>query len=139
MSIVRRHSILLLLALACAAPGACIAQAQPRETLADEARAEAGKSRSAFGRVMDVMISALQHQSRAQAQSAGGARTTAAGTPTGIEVGAAFSDALEAGKGPAAGAPAPGTGTGGAAAAEAPRAAPPELPSVHGTTLAGPG
>src|SRR5690606_205984 len=84
--------------------------------------AEAGKSRSAFGRVMDVMISALQHQSRAQAQSAGGARTTAAGTPTGIEVGAAFSDALEAGKGPAAGAPAPGTGTGGAAAAEGPRA-----------------
>src|SRR5690606_41550352 len=102
MSIVRRHAVLLLLALACAAPGACIAQAQPRETLADEARAEAGKSRSAFGRVVDELVSARPHQPRAQAQAAGGARTGAAGTPTGIEDGAAYSGAPDAGNGPAA-------------------------------------
>lgn len=146
----------LLLAAACMACAPCLAQeARARADVVDNgvgAAAFAGDRgmpataprRSAFGRVMDVMIASLQHQARASERpqpAAAPVRTTAAGTPLGIEVGGAFSAALDG----AAGAPAHTTGTGGVAADGAPRATPPEprdtLPAnaLDGTALAGPG
>lgn len=67
---------------------ACMAQSR---TPPDETR------RSAFGQVMEVMIDALQREAMRNADpstathpAAGEVRTTAAGTPLGIEVGDAF-------------------------------------------------
>ena len=87
----RNHLPLLLLPAMILAAPACMAQA--RDGATDEAPAataqEQAPQRSAFGRVMAVMIDALQqgvqHQ-EAQVDSG----TTAIGTPLGIEVGEAF-------------------------------------------------
>lgn len=141
----RRLSNHLLLAAACIACAPCIAQeARARadmeggysgSMLRERAAVAAETRRSAFGRVMDVMIASLQRQARESdppRQSAASVRTTAAGTPLGIEVGGAFSAALDG----AASAPAQPTGTGGVAADGAPRATPPE---PRDTALAGPG
>lgn len=102
-----RVSTFLLLAAALCAPGACLAQGQAQAApRAASASAEATPSqqasaaprtdetRSAFGRVMAVMIAALQHQASEPVSMAPPVRTTAAGTPMDIEVGAAFSDAM---------------------------------------------
>lgn len=91
---------LILLAMIMAAP-ACMAQAR------DDAPHELGQAaepardtphRSAFGRVMAVMIDALQREAVHQdvagdiaAKAAPEVRTSAIGTPLGIEVGDAFS------------------------------------------------
>ena len=87
-----------------------------------------------YGRVMAVMIRALQHQSDAPSQTVAPVRTTAAGTPMDIEVGANFRDALEGGAIRAR----QKTGTGGAAAAPSPRAAPPENLALRQATAARP-
>lgn len=154
----RASTIAVLLVAALAAHGACFAQApaSPRavdvdvdaqpaahagQAASDSAPAIAdGESRSAFGKVMGVMIGALQRQSRERAHPARPVRTTAAGAPTGIQVGAAFREALSA-ESPrkTVRARKHGTGTGGAAAATVPRAAPPEDPALRQAALAGPG
>lgn len=109
----RRVSVLLMLAAALYAPGACFAQVQaqagatgspdpmslhdPAVDAAADARADdarTGETRSAFGRVMAVMISALQHQASTPSTPSAPVRTTAAGTPMDIQIGAAFSDAM---------------------------------------------
>lgn len=151
----RRVTTLLLLVAAFAADGACFAQApidhetpgailatpyaaSPYEPSQPGAR-NAGPSsrpRSAFGKVMAVMIAALQRQSRDGTEPAAApVRTTSVGTPPGIEVGAAFRDGLDAGDRSEEHA----TGTGGAVAEPLPRAAPPEDPVLRQATLAGPG
>jgi hypothetical protein len=155
----RASTIAMLLAAALAAHGTCFAQAPAAAASgveaqrATEASAAAttetettptDESRSAFGKVIDVMIGALQRQSRDRARPARPVRTTAAGTPTDIEVGAAFRDALSgSGEGArdidAIRAGTRQTGTGGAAAATTPRAAPPEDLAVRQAALAGPG
>jgi hypothetical protein len=126
-----RRAPILLLAAALAVHGACFAQARPQATAGDASGAggdaalpapSEGATRSAFGRVMAVMIRALQHESDAPSRAIAPVRTTAAGTPMGIEVGANFRDALDT----RATRMRPETGTGGAAAAPSPRAAPPE-------------
>ena len=100
-----RAASLLLLSAALCAPGACFAQADaPGATATADAMPSAAapadprtdETRSAFGRVMAVMISALQRQASAPASEANAdpVRTTAAGTPLDSEVGAAFSDAM---------------------------------------------
>lgn len=121
-------STVLLLAAALGAPGACFAQAQQRGNVpADAAPAAApadprtDTTRSAFGRVMAVMIAALQQQASEPASPATPVRTTAAGTPMDIEVGAAFNDAARA--------PTPSS--------RAPRTAPSDL-ALSQAALAGP-
>jgi hypothetical protein len=139
----RRVSILLLLAAALAAHGACFAQSQARDrgdalgATQDTAAQDTADAvpRSPFGKVMAVMISALQRQEGQQSQPVAPVRTTASGTPLGIEVGAAFRGALESRGNAGRNA----TGTGGAAAAAMPRATPPEDLVVRQATLAGPG
>src|ERR1700754_3041958 len=96
----RRIPTLLLLAAAFAACGPCLAQqARPRNSAGDVGAMDAGAGarsveapaqRSAFGRVMAVMISSLQHQAREREHPVASVRTSAAGTPLGIEVGGAF-------------------------------------------------
>jgi len=145
-----RVSILpLLMLVALCAPGACLAQmrAQAPEgapaSTADDSAPSGGdmrteETRSAFGRVMAVMIAALQRQSADQSRPAAPVRTTAAGTPMDIEVGAAFRDAMSMhaeGDRPAV---RRATATGGVAAATLPRATPPENPVLREATLAGP-
>ena len=138
----RRLSTFLLLAVALAALGACYAQAQAGDDAPDAVDAtvtaqdatDAGP-RSPFGKVMAVMIDALQRQSRERSRPVAPVRTTAAGTPLGIEVGAAFRGGLEAGRSTGR----RETGTGGAAAQTLPRAAPPEDLALRQATLAGPG
>ncbi|MGN6113215.1 MAG: hypothetical protein ACTHOC_09485 [Luteimonas sp.] len=141
-----RRASILLLAAALAAHGACFAQGLPDAVAGDAPVASAaasdpalpaapqGETRSAFGRVMAVMIRALQHQSGAPSQTVAPVRTTAAGTPMDIEVGANFRDALEGGAIRAR----QKTGTGGAAAAPSPRAAPPENLALRQATAARP-
>lgn len=142
----------MLLAAALAAPfGACLAQGRDAAPGADAARngdasameapvatdmpVTTHESRSAFGKVMGLMIGALQRQSHERAHPLRRVRTTDAGTPIGIEVGAAFRDAGDL---PArATAAAHTTGTGGAAAATVPRAAPPEDPGLRQAVVAG--
>jgi hypothetical protein len=144
----RRTSTVLLLAAALAAPGACFAQARAQAIAghAPDAPAAAVDTalptppledapRSAFGRVMAVMIRALQRQSDAPAHAAAPVRTTAAGTPMDIQVGANFREALDGGAIRAR----PKTGTGGAAAEPSPRAAPPEDLLLRQATAARPG
>lgn len=81
--------LLILSAMIVAAP-ACIAQV--RENAPDEQAAKPAQEQSphlsAFGRVMAVMIDALQQD--AHSGTAPPAGTTAIGTPLGIEVGEAF-------------------------------------------------
>lgn len=100
-----RAAALLLLSAALCAPGACFAQADApgaaatadaMPSAASRADPRTDETRSAFGRVMAVMISALQRQASAPGSEANAdpVRTTAAGTPLDIEVGAAFSDAM---------------------------------------------
>ena len=91
---------LILPAMILAAP-ACMGQA--RDDMPQEHEQAAGPTRntphrSAFGRVMAVMIDALQRDAVQQdvegdiaAKAAPEVRTTAIGTPLGIEVGDAFS------------------------------------------------
>jgi hypothetical protein len=140
----RRIPTLLLIAATLAFQGACFAQAQagrddtvgaaaPASTATAPDTASAAP-RSPFGRVMAVMISALKHQSRERARPVAPVHTTRAGTPLGIEVGAAFRDGLDAGDDAEH-----ATGTGGAAAEALPRAAPPEDLVLRRATLAGPG
>jgi hypothetical protein len=141
----RRASTVLLLVVALAAPGACFAQARAQAIAANAPDAPAAavdvalptpvEPRSAFGRVMAVMIRALQRQSDAPAHAAAPVRTTAAGTPMDIQVGANFREALDGGAIRAR----PKTGTGGAAAEPSPRAAPPEDLLLRQATAARPG
>ena len=69
---------------------------RPWATAAETATAEpAGgtatqPTRSAFGKVIAIMISSLQRKSRDSGQAAAPVHTSAAGTPLGIDVGAAF-------------------------------------------------
>lgn len=143
----------MLLVAALAVPCACLAQGRavaPDAAASRNADAAAtampvadDESRSAFGKVMGVMIGALQRQSHDRTQPARPVRTTAAGTPIGIEVGAAFRDAgfgrraTVAGDVAARASAANTTGTGGAAAAVVPRAAPPEDPGLRQAVAAG--
>jgi hypothetical protein len=80
---------------------ACMAQARDGALHQDKQAAEPAHEetphRSAFGRVMAVMIDALQQEALqqearrdAQPRTAPKVRTTAIGTPLGIEVGGAF-------------------------------------------------
>lgn len=98
----RRASTFLLLAIALGASGACFAQAHPQpspaaprpvDADADAPGARADATRSPFGKVMAVMITALQRQTEERSRPAAPVRTTAAGTPMDIEIGAAFRDA----------------------------------------------
>ena len=94
-------SLLLVPAMILAAP-ACMSQARDGDgARATPAAPDAvpARDRSAFGRVMAVMIDALQQEARQQPQGSSaaasasadaGVRTTAIGTPLGIEVGDAF-------------------------------------------------
>jgi hypothetical protein len=142
-------SIPLLLVAACAACGSCLAQdaqaqAQP-ESQALQSPQQA-QPRSAFGKVMAVMISSLQRQARERGRPRAAVRTSDAGTPLGIEVGDAFRMGMDDATSAQA-TSAQATGTGGAAADDVPRAAPPEpssLPpasdyAVRQPALAGPG
>lgn len=81
---------LALVAIGVAAP-ACLAQAQDAPQAA-EAEIRDAPRKSAFGRVMGVMIEALQQQETLRDNDPGmrEVRTTAAGTPLGIEVGESF-------------------------------------------------
>lgn len=95
----------LLLALALTASGSCLAQDAHAQHALDAAATgnaqraattespamdtAAPRTRSAFGKVMAIMISSLERQSRGE-QPAAPVRTSAAGTPLGIEVGEAF-------------------------------------------------
>ena len=105
----------LLLVAACAACAPCLAQEARATRVTDGAApasaAEDGAQRSPFGRVMAVMIASLQHQASASQHSASPVRTSANGTPLGIEVGDAFRTALDT----AATAPVQATGSGGVA------------------------
>ncbi len=95
----------LLMAVALMASGSCLAQqahgeialdagatgnapraAVPQAPATDTA---SPRTRSAFGKVMAIMISSLQRQSREE-HPAAPVHTSAAGTPLGIEVGEAF-------------------------------------------------
>jgi hypothetical protein len=139
----------MLLAAALAAPfGACLAQGRDAAPGAGAPTRGGGdaaatatelpvtqESRSAFGKVMGLMIGALQRQSHERAHPLRRVRTTDAGTPIGIEVGAAFRDAGDLP--PRATAETNTTGTGGAAAAAVPRAAPPEDPGLRQAVIAG--
>lgn len=96
----------LLLAAAFVASGSCLAQQGASATTtpapveapraaagapATEAEAAApAPTRSAFGRVIGIMISSLQHQARDGGRPAARAHTSAAGTPLDIEIGDAF-------------------------------------------------
>jgi hypothetical protein len=131
----RLVSSTLLLSATLAFHGACFAQAAVPAAPRDAADARADAPRSAFGKVMAVMISALQQQSHAQATASAPVRTTAAGTPMDIEIGAAFRDDMNGRQDTARQA----TGSGGAAAADASRAAPPQDLAIGQTALAGPG
>jgi hypothetical protein len=157
MMLLRARTAAVLLAAALAAPaGACLAQGRDAAQAADatgsagaeatmemETPVAARGSRSAFGKVMGLMIGALQRQSQERAHPVRRVRTTAAGTPIGIEVGAAFRDAgfgrdaSDAGAVPARATAANRTGTGGAAVAPVPRAAPPEDPGLRQAVVAG--
>jgi len=138
----------VLLAAACVVPsGACLAQGRDgnADATADAEPPAPNQPRSAFGKVMGVMIGALQRQSHERAHPSRHVRTTASGTPIGIEVGAAFRDAgfgqaaADAGEARAPATPTNATGTGGAVAAPAPPAAPPEDSGLPPAALAGPG
>jgi hypothetical protein len=90
-----RLLLLVLPAMVLLAPP-CMGQARSPEaaarvdTGADQA-APAEASRSAFGQVMQVMIDALQQDTqRTDIGKVNEVRTTASGTPLGIEVGGAF-------------------------------------------------
>lgn len=94
-------SLLLVPAMILAAP-ACMSQARDGDGAGATPAARdpaPARDRSAFGRVMAVMIDALQQEARQQPQGTSAAtsasadaevRTTAIGTPLGIEVGDAF-------------------------------------------------
>ena len=90
----------LLLAVALVASGSCLAQQAAAKTppahadaatAAAEVPAEASiadaPTRSAFGKVIAIMISSLQREARDGAHPATPVHTSAAGTPLGIEVG----------------------------------------------------
>lgn len=80
---------LALTAIGVAAP-ACLAQAQDAPQAA-EGKVHDAPRKSAFGRVMGVMIEALQQEAlRDNDPGMREVRTTAAGTPLGIEVGESF-------------------------------------------------
>lgn len=101
----RRMPTTLLMAVALMASGSCLAQQAHGEIALDAGandnapRAAAPqapatdtaspRTRSAFGKVMAIMISSLQRQSREE-HPATPVHTSAAGTPLGIEVGEAF-------------------------------------------------
>jgi hypothetical protein len=94
-----------LMAVALMASGSCLAQQAHGEVAVDAgatgntqaaATAQAPatdtaspRPRSAFGKVMAIMISSLERQSRDE-RPAAPVHTSAAGTPLGIEVGEAF-------------------------------------------------
>lgn len=94
-----------LMAVALMASGSCLAQQAHGEvaldagaagnvqmaatTQAPETDTASPRKRSAFGKVMAIMISSLQRQSRDE-HPAPPVHTSAAGTPLGIEVGEAF-------------------------------------------------
>ena len=108
----------LLLAVALVASGSCLAQQTRTEVALDveatgdaraaetapeprydtraevaaapEGGASAQPTRSAFGKVIAIMISSLQRQSRDGAQPTPPVHTSDAGTPLGIDVGEAF-------------------------------------------------
>jgi hypothetical protein len=118
-----RLPLLILPAMILAAP-ASMAQAREGAPQDHGGQAAAGPAaqeetahRSAFGRVMALMIDALQRQeaqsdARAAPAAAPEVRTTAIGTPIGIEVGGAFrlhaqSQPPESGRTGAADAPMP--------------------------------
>jgi len=94
----RRMPPTLLLALALVASGPCLAQrattthagadAPPPATAPATGNAEG--PRSAFGKVIAIMISSLQQKGRSGAAPSAPVHTSAAGTPLGIEVGEAF-------------------------------------------------
>ena len=94
----RRMPTTLLLAVAFVASGPCPAQQADAATAHARADAPAAASamgdaeapRSAFGKVIAIMISSLQHKDRGGAAPAAPVHTSAAGTPLGIEVGEAF-------------------------------------------------
>lgn len=94
----------LFMAVALMASGSCLAQQAHGEIALDagatgnapraattQAATDAAspRPRSAFGKVMAIMISSLQRQSREE-HPAAPVHTSAAGTPLGIEVGEAF-------------------------------------------------
>jgi hypothetical protein len=112
-------------------PGNANAQslASPPAGAADTDRDAA--PRSAFGKVMAVMISALQQQSGRQARQSPQppVRTSATGTPLGIEVGMSFRDRGHA-------SPAPAVLPAGPTVDEAPPAAAPE--AIRGLARTGP-
>lgn len=98
----RRMPSTLLLAAALVASGSCLAQqagavtatpaaadASPAEASATETDA-APAPRSAFGKVIAIMISSLQRQARDGGHPSAPVPTSAAGTPLDIEVGDAF-------------------------------------------------
>jgi hypothetical protein len=93
----------LLLAVALVASGSCLAQQAAAKTppahadaatAAAEVPAEASiadaPTRSAFGKVIAIMISSLQREARDGAHPATPVHTSPAATPLGIEVGDAF-------------------------------------------------
>lgn len=97
----RGISTTLLIAVALVASGSCLAQqaeattAPPAQSRSDASAAATGTpktegTRSAFGKVIALMISSLQRQAHEDARPTAPARTSASGTPLGIEVGAAF-------------------------------------------------
>jgi hypothetical protein len=137
----RRIPTRLILAAALAACGPCLAQqAQPRHagdaataTRADAGALEAPPQRSAFGKVMAVMIESLRHQAREREHPTPPVRTSAAGTPLGIEVGGAFRTTL---RNAGVAAPLQATGTGGVAAGDGSGAA---APKPRATAMADPG
>lgn len=144
----------LLLAVSLGASGSCLAQqatakavpARPAapavavEAPAEEIRAEASSAeasvadastRSAFGKVIAIMISSLQRKTRDSTHQAVPVHTSATGTPLDIEVGDAFrSDAAPSAPPPSA-APSP-------ARSPDPAAARPDY-AVRQSALAGPG
>jgi hypothetical protein len=149
----------LLLAVALGASGSCLAQqatakavpARPAapavavEAPAEEIHAEASSAeassveasvadastRSAFGKVIAIMISSLQRKTRDSTHQAVPVHTSATGTPLDIEVGDAFrSDAAPSAPPPSA-APSP-------ARSPDPAAARPDY-AVRQSALAGPG
>jgi hypothetical protein len=133
--IMRRMPTPLLLAVAFVASGPCLAQhadatttharASDAPAAASAATGNAEAPRSAFGKVIAIMISSLQHKDAGGAAPVAPVHTSAAGTPLGIEVGEAFrSDAS-------------GAATSGKPSS--PPALPPPDYAVQQPALAGPG
>lgn len=101
----RRMPTTLFMAVALMASGSCLAQQAHGEialdagatgnaprvatTQAPATDTASPRTRSAFGKVMAIMISSLQRQSREEHPGAP-VHTSAAGTPLGIEVGESF-------------------------------------------------